>query len=86
MQSGAIITWTPSTQRQSADSALAFQKPAPYRRASTGLGEVIGGRDVAQPGSASHWGCGGRRFESCRPDQFSENNAANCPHPALSDG
>ena len=27
------------------------------------------GRDVAQPGSASHWGCGGRRFESCRPDQ-----------------
>lgn len=29
------------------------------------------GRDVAQPGSASHWGCGGRRFESSRPDQFS---------------
>ena len=28
------------------------------------------GRDVAQPGSASHWGCGGRRFESSRPDQF----------------
>ena len=27
------------------------------------------GRDVAQPGSASHWGCGGRRFESSRPDQ-----------------
>ena len=27
------------------------------------------GRGVAQPGSASHWGCGGRRFESCRPDQ-----------------
>ncbi len=26
-------------------------------------------RDVAQPGSASHWGCGGRRFESYRPDQ-----------------
>src|SRR3546814_8615336 len=22
------------------------------------------GRDVAQPGSASHWGCGGRRFRS----------------------
>lgn len=28
------------------------------------------GRDVAQPGSASHWGCGGRRFESSRPDQL----------------
>ena len=28
------------------------------------------GRGVAQPGSASHWGCGGRRFESCRPDHF----------------
>ena len=26
-------------------------------------------RSVAQPGSASHWGCGGRRFESCRSDQ-----------------
>jgi hypothetical protein len=32
------------------------------------------GRDVAQPGSASHWGCGGRRFESSRPDQFSGIN------------
>ena len=28
-------------------------------------------RDVAQPGSAPHWGCGGRRFKSCRPDQIS---------------
>ena len=28
------------------------------------------GRGVAQPGSASHWGCGGRRFESSRPDQI----------------
>src|SRR4029078_5617755 len=27
------------------------------------------GRGVAQPGSASHWGCGGRWFESSRPDQ-----------------
>ena len=26
-------------------------------------------RSVAQSGSASHWGCGGRRFESCRSDQ-----------------
>src|SRR3982751_7065504 len=29
------------------------------------------GRGVAQPGSASHWGCGGRWFESSRPDQHS---------------
>ena len=69
MQSGAIITCTLLTQRQSVESMLAFQKPAPYTRASKGLLEVLGGRDVAQPGSASHWGCGGRRFESCRPDQ-----------------
>jgi hypothetical protein len=26
-------------------------------------------RGVAQSGSAPHWGCGGRRFKSCRPDQ-----------------
>ena len=25
-------------------------------------------RGVAQPGSALHWGCSGRRFKSCRPD------------------
>src|SRR5438045_9755979 len=29
------------------------------------------GRGVAQPGSASHWGCGGRWFESSRPDHSS---------------
>src|SRR5579871_5991840 len=28
------------------------------------------GRGVAQPGSASAWGAGGRGFESRRPDQF----------------
>ena len=27
-------------------------------------------RGVAQSGSAPHWGCGGRRFKSCRPDHF----------------
>jgi hypothetical protein len=27
-------------------------------------------RGVAQFGSAPHWGCGGHRFKSCRPDQF----------------
>lgn len=25
-------------------------------------------RGVAQPGSASAWGAGGRRFKSCHPD------------------
>ncbi len=30
-------------------------------------------RGVAQPGSASHWGCGGRWFESSRPDHHSFN-------------
>jgi hypothetical protein len=27
-------------------------------------------RGVAQSGSAPLWGCGGRRFKSCRPDQI----------------
>src|SRR5690242_4270896 len=34
------------------------------------------GRGVAQPGSASHWGCGGRWFESSRPDHFCRKAAA----------
>ena len=51
---------------------LAFTVSPPYRRASIACSAGFGGRDVAQPGSASHWGCGGRRFESSRPDQFSE--------------
>ena len=29
-------------------------------------------RGVAQPGSAPVLGTGGRKFESCRPDQFSK--------------
>lgn len=48
---------------------LAMLPARPYRPA------LQTGRDVAQPGSASHWGCGGRRFESSRPDQlFSEKS------------
>ncbi len=38
-------------------------------------------RDVAQPGSASHWGCGGRRFESSRPDQWSPPPRLSLPSP-----
>ena len=30
-------------------------------------------RDVAQPGSALHWGCSGRRFKSGHPDQQNKN-------------
>ena len=26
-------------------------------------------RDVAQPGSATVWGTGGRKFKSCHPDK-----------------
>ena len=29
---------------------------------------IIVFRDVAQSGSAPHWGCGGRRFKSGHPD------------------
>jgi hypothetical protein len=31
----------------------------------------INTRDVAQSGSALHWGCSGRRFKSGHPDQIS---------------
>ena len=42
---------------------------------SGSIGEYIG-RGVAQAGSAPQWGCGGRRFESSRPDHFLIENAA----------
>jgi hypothetical protein len=42
----------------------ALQQRAPVASLHTGRG-------VAQPGSAPQWGCGGRKFESSRPDQFS---------------
>lgn len=32
----------------------------------------FGRRDVAQSGSAPQWGCGGRWFESSRPDHRSQ--------------
>ena len=32
-------------------------------------------RGVAQSGSAPHWGCGGRRFKSCRPDQVTDRDS-----------
>ena len=44
-----------------------------------------GERDVAQSGSAPQWGCGGRRFESGRPDSYTISDQALCPlgSPAL---
>ena len=48
----------PSDARRPRCAALA----CPYRDGT--------GRGVAQPGSASHWGCGGRWFESSRPDHL----------------
>jgi hypothetical protein len=58
---------------------LAFAPPPAYRPAPLSVAQRAGvgtGRDVAQPGSASHWGCGGRRFESSRPDQLCINSRA----------
>ena len=52
---------------------FAQSDPPPHARLHRAIRLPIGrrsGRDVAQPGSASHWGCGGRRFESSRPDQI----------------
>ena len=48
--------------------ALTAVTPSRRRRREASLGRF---RDVAQPGSAPDWGSGGRRFESCHPDQFS---------------
>src|SRR5215208_4289284 len=31
-------------------------------------------RKRRQPASVPRWGCGGRRFKSSRPDQFTSNN------------
>ena len=31
-------------------------------------------RDVAQPGSATVWGTGGRKFKSCHPDKEQNNH------------
>ena len=35
-------------------------------------------RDVAQSGSATVWGTGGRKFESCHPDKKYETSRAFC--------
>ena len=37
---------------------------------SVEFGIITSSRGVAQPGSAPQWGCGGRRFESSRPDHL----------------
>ena len=57
----------PSDARQPRCAALA----SPLRAAN--------GRGVAQPGSASHWGCGGRWFESSRPDHLFRAGSADGP-------
>ena len=31
---------------------------------------ILTTRDVAQPGSATVWGTGGRKFKSCHPDNI----------------
>ena len=43
--------------------------------------KVVCRRGVAQPGSAPQWGCGGREFESRRPDQ-SDTSSPLRPSPA----
>ena len=70
----------PRSQRPRRDSAKA-KRCAVYMRVGRKCAQrlhpfaiahrcPVHGRDVAQPGSASHWGCGGRWFESSRPDQI----------------
>src|ERR1700741_2306706 len=41
------------------------------------------GRGVAQPGSASHWGGGGRWFESSRPDHRTQGAVLAAPATAV---
>ncbi len=38
-------------------------------------------RDVAQSGSASGWGPGGRKFESSHPDQYLKGFTAKAVNP-----
>ena len=63
-------------QSSGSPSALPRCNPAPIAPLPGPRQANPAGRDVAQPGSASHWGCGGRRFESSRPDQFFKDLAA----------
>ena len=48
------------------------QPPACQARTYRDIISIV--RGVAQPGSAPDWGSGGRRFKSCRPDQFCTPN------------
>ena len=42
----------------------------------------FGRRDVAQSGSAPQWGCGGRWFESSRPDHCSQKALETAVRPS----
>ena len=53
------------------ERAIKCVSTASYRTLSNST-RVFNNRDVAQPGSALHWGCRGRRFKSCRPDYLSK--------------
>ena len=57
----------PRSRRSRADRAVAPPSPGRYNGRRQRPRRLR--RSVAQPGSASHWGCGGRRFKSCRSDQ-----------------
>ena len=63
---------SPCDWRKFAPRRLPQRPAAPIGAVPVQAADAAGrtGRDVAQPGSASHWGCGGRRFESSRPDQY----------------
>ena len=49
-----------------------FQKKAVPLSSEWQLG-TFRRRDVAQPGSATVWGTGGRKFKSCHPDKYKMN-------------
>src|SRR3981081_1895394 len=66
---GAFIMAPVSTSERPGASRLAASLPFALKPLCRSVRRGTG-RGVAQPGSASVWGTGGRRVKSCRPDQF----------------
>src|SRR4029079_12633989 len=56
--------------------------PTVSRICPQGCDSVAASRDVAQFGSAPHWGCGGHGFKSRRPDKIRDPAGGGVSEPA----
>ena len=50
---------------------------SPFRKSKVN-NRAVARRDVAQSGSATVWGTGGRKFESCHPDKQKKQSTTLC--------